>query len=714
MTPINRRFVSSILLIGALVLNLLNVNIAFADDGTPPPPPTEEATQPPIEPTETPVVEETPVPTETPISSEETADVEDQASAEEDVAASEILSELPENTEIVVLDESGNPIPLASQEAADAVMEDDPMWCPAGTPPGAASCRNFTGVSGITNLLTDMRNNTSLYDENGVIYFTSSPGNGSFNLTTAGTSLGTGDFNTLKVFDITLQGGWNGVNGVGATFTGQTNFGSNSITVGQSGNPWVGNVTLNNFTFSGVSSSNAATVYTTNGDITLNNVDVAQQSGANYTAFLDSNTGDITVQNGSSFDGNNTGNNQNRGFSADTNSGTITTSDTTFSDARGCGALFGFCIFDQLVNYNGATLSAPTVALTNVTANNNDLSGIQINNASQVTLNNIISTNNGTFFLVVGLGSGVSVNGTGSTIVNVTGGTLTNNEAYGLSVFNGSIVAVTNPTCNGNTYPGPDPSTCYNIKPVDTIPPVLTLPANMTIPPTGPSGAVATYSASALDAVDGIRPVTCSPGSASLFPVGTTTVTCTASDTSGNTGSGTFTVTVTVYIPPASIRNPLTETTSIILVTGGELIDLECASVVNAFGVIVKFHNLCDHQAVLNELGADSLPGTLPAGYAFIKGLDVDVLGNGQLLDVLPNHAGVEMDFPLPAGTEFAVLFWNDGQWVEITQIMDDSELETTLSSDAANEFYLMSSSNAAVHKILTTEKTGTFVLVMK
>jgi predicted extracellular nuclease len=78
----------------------------------------------------------------------------------------------------------------------------------------------------------------------------------------------------------------------------------------------------------------------------------------------------------------------------------------------------------------------------------------------------------------------------------------------------------------------------------DTTPPVLTLPANQVIEATGPSGAVATFSASALDNVDGPVAVVHSPLPGSTFPLGATTVTATATDTAGNTASGTFTITV--------------------------------------------------------------------------------------------------------------------------------------------------------------------------
>ena len=48
----------------------------------------------------------------------------------------------------------------------------------------------------------------------------------------------------------------------------------------------------------------------------------------------------------------------------------------------------------------------------------------------------------------------------------------------------------------------------------------------------------------AIDLVNGVRPVSCDWASGVSFPQGTTTVTCTASDLSGNTGSDSFIVTV--------------------------------------------------------------------------------------------------------------------------------------------------------------------------
>ena len=73
---------------------------------------------------------------------------------------------------------------------------------------------------------------------------------------------------------------------------------------------------------------------------------------------------------------------------------------------------------------------------------------------------------------------------------------------------------------------------------------------------TGPSGRVVTFDATATDVVSGPVVVTCTPASGSTFAIGTTPVSCSASDAASNTGTGSFTVTVADTTPPAIATLP--------------------------------------------------------------------------------------------------------------------------------------------------------------
>lgn len=84
----------------------------------------------------------------------------------------------------------------------------------------------------------------------------------------------------------------------------------------------------------------------------------------------------------------------------------------------------------------------------------------------------------------------------------------------------------------------------FRITVVDTQPPVITVPPERRVSTTRRAEAVVAYAVSATDAVDGPVAVACAPGSGSLFPVGTTKVTCSAADSSTNASSASFDVTV--------------------------------------------------------------------------------------------------------------------------------------------------------------------------
>lgn len=86
----------------------------------------------------------------------------------------------------------------------------------------------------------------------------------------------------------------------------------------------------------------------------------------------------------------------------------------------------------------------------------------------------------------------------------------------------------------------------------DRVAPVITPPpAPAPVVAPTPAGAPVTFpTPAATDNVDPTVPVTCTPPSGSIFPVGTTVVTCTATDASGNVSTTTFNVVVKPPVVP--------------------------------------------------------------------------------------------------------------------------------------------------------------------
>ncbi|QIK74578.1 PxKF domain-containing protein [Nocardioides piscis] len=80
----------------------------------------------------------------------------------------------------------------------------------------------------------------------------------------------------------------------------------------------------------------------------------------------------------------------------------------------------------------------------------------------------------------------------------------------------------------------------------DTTAPSLTVSSSRTATATSANGAAVTYTPpTATDTVSGTVAAGCDRASGSTFPLGPTTVTCTAEDEAGNIGTESFTVTVT-------------------------------------------------------------------------------------------------------------------------------------------------------------------------
>ena len=75
-------------------------------------------------------------------------------------------------------------------------------------------------------------------------------------------------------------------------------------------------------------------------------------------------------------------------------------------------------------------------------------------------------------------------------------------------------------------------------------PPVITVPADPKVPAADKNGAVVVFDVTAVDVIDGLLAPICSPPSGSVFPVGTTMVSCTVTNSLGGSSIAIFPVTV--------------------------------------------------------------------------------------------------------------------------------------------------------------------------
>jgi hypothetical protein len=106
-------------------------------------------------------------------------------------------------------------------------------------------------------------------------------------------------------------------------------------------------------------------------------------------------------------------------------------------------------------------------------------------------------------------------------------------------------------TCSATDSGGLSTTESFNLTVVDTTAPTFVgLSGDQTVPTADPTGTTLVYSTpGAVDIVDSHLTVGCLPASGTPIGLGTTTVSCTATDDSGNTAHGSFAYTV-VFVPP--------------------------------------------------------------------------------------------------------------------------------------------------------------------
>jgi hypothetical protein len=351
-------FKSRLVILSTISILTLLVNLAFpvtalADDGTPP------------------------VATEEPAVTDEPAEpVESQEPQPESV--SEILEQVPEDTEVVVLDEEGEVLPLVSEEAAVILVSGDPQWCPDGvTPEVGMGCTSSHTT--FADLLTELGGGG--YSGPGTIYvaddydYTLEPGD----VTIDGSVL-----TTLAGSNLFVQGGWLfGTGGVGSN----TNLGNLSFSIFN----WTGDVAFHDFDIDG---SQDGLYIQTDGDVDLNELlvqntddstgiyieaggDVTAHEVEAYNNYLEGMVvdagGDVEIEE-SSFSGNGT-----EGYTY-----SFTSGNNTYFDDYGSSGLY----IDNSSNGGNVTLN-------DVFAEGNGLHGAEIDSEGDVEVYDSYFNENG-------------------------------------------------------------------------------------------------------------------------------------------------------------------------------------------------------------------------------------------------------------------------------------------------------------------------------
>jgi len=426
----------------ALMSSLLITFNAVADDPIPTLPTLEETSLPPIEETAP------PPPTEQTITipSEEPPVAENS-----DLSVAELLSEIPDNTSIV-LTVDNEIVPLVTTEATEVILVGDPVWCPAGVLPTPSNNGCTASYPDLASLLDDIDNSVILEPSaDGTIWIMAGNDASAIDLDIDGSI-----FTTWGNYSLTLQGGWDG--NASGNISGTSTF-SVPITISN----WQNTVTLNQIIINSTSSTGLDV--STAGDINLQDVSSSNNVGAGAELSA---TGNITLTGNNTFDNNGDtglyaeadGNISLENTTADGNDGygvelyslndVIFNGDNDFSDNLFSGAYVeadgnvqgGSISANNNGEYGAEIYSSNNVILTGTnTLDNNVNSGLYVEAGNSIDANNLTTNNNG--------GAGTELYASGS--INLQGSNNFNgNVDSGVYIESDGSIVLANITASGN------------------------------------------------------------------------------------------------------------------------------------------------------------------------------------------------------------------------------------------------------------------------
>jgi hypothetical protein len=340
-----------------------------------------------------------------------------------------ILEEVPDNTTITVLDAEGQAQPLATQDAANAIAENDPIWCPQGKAPipGVDGCT--PSFNSLKALLTFMSGNAD-YQGAGIIYIEEG----------VYVSGGTNDFNSpdydlsnIRNADLTVTGGWNPTAG---TLTGTSAF-RIPLLIGTDTNPWGGSITINNITID--KSEGTSLVLHSVGNIKLTNVNITNAHDNGSGAELNAG-GNVDIENST--------------FVRNQKAGAIVRAAGNVSVAN---STFGNPVSGRAQDVGLDIVNGGSVSLAAITANGNREAGVNIEAGGNVNIAGGFFSGTKSF-----VGTGPSSGFLGYGLQVVTPGAIdlasvkaNDNFLWGASLQAGGNVVITDSFFNANTTADP-------------------------------------------------------------------------------------------------------------------------------------------------------------------------------------------------------------------------------------------------------------------
>ena len=351
------------------------------------------------------------------------------------------------------MDSSGQPLSLATQQAADILATGDPMWCNGADLPNPTTCTSsfnvFSTNGADTGLLDYLAANSATYNGPGTIYVAA----------TYDSSLEPGDVTidggTLSALtNLIVQGGWDFV--LNTISGGNSQFNGNSLAVT---NWFNGNVAINNVD---VQNSNDGLYVNTAGDVALNNVNVDATTNNNGITIVANGNVALTSVDSS--------NNSGTGATVNTDSN-ITVNNSQFNDNGtkapiDSGTEGDSYYYENASGSSGLQASADgNVSLTDVSAGGNGLDGANLSGYDVSVTDSQLSGNgytgsysytssddlsNTVTHELFQAGNGLTISA--DNLATLSGVTANDNAGNGTDISHSNSLSVTSSDFSGNGY----------------------------------------------------------------------------------------------------------------------------------------------------------------------------------------------------------------------------------------------------------------------